>query len=476
MKKIAFIFYGIITLTFFGILIKLEYATDTYSVFNFSKEEVYTQFAMLGRFITAIIFKTIKIIKMPEQVIYFTSWIVAIICAFFSQYKLYKIIEKDIKNKILKLIIPTLIIINPFSIELFLYIEKGIMWLGILFCIIALENTIRYLENKSSKKNIIYAIIFMFLANCSYQGIIGIYVAIALVYILKYSKNIKQFSINNFIVIIAYGIPAIANFLIVKILYKTSRINGEIIIAKSLEKIKICTIDMYKTMYNLLPEKTLIFLILFTFSIFCCKIWKDRKKIPQFFYIIIVVTFIAIAPQIVQPTASIWFVPRTTYSFASLYGILLLYIATQFELNKFEEYVIIIVSIVVITLQLQKFTQIEKTRYTLNQKDKQITEQIIQQINKYEKQTGNRITEISVYNDQMPRYTYDGIVAIGDVNIKSYSSDWSTVAILNYYLKRELEHVKKDEELEKQFMQQNWNEFNKEQIIFEKNKVNICNY
>ena len=39
-KKII-IFYFLITLIFFGTLIKLEYATDSYSVFSFNKEQIY---------------------------------------------------------------------------------------------------------------------------------------------------------------------------------------------------------------------------------------------------------------------------------------------------------------------------------------------------------------------------------------------------------------------------------------------------
>ena len=50
-------FYTFTTLLFFGMLIKFEFATDTYAVFNFNKEEVFMQYAMSGRFITGFIFK-----------------------------------------------------------------------------------------------------------------------------------------------------------------------------------------------------------------------------------------------------------------------------------------------------------------------------------------------------------------------------------------------------------------------------------
>ena len=171
-KKLVFLFSTII---FFGILIKLEYATDTYAVFNFNAEQIYAQFAASGRFITAVIGKIIKLTNISEQTIYICSYILAIVSAILSQMKLYDIIKKDVKYESLRLIIPILIVLNPFSIELFLFIEKGIMWFGILLAIYAVSETIKYFETKN-KKYIFISMILMFMANCSYQGIIGIYI------------------------------------------------------------------------------------------------------------------------------------------------------------------------------------------------------------------------------------------------------------------------------------------------------------
>ena len=542
LKNKVFILYLFITIAFFGMLIKLEYATDTYAVFNFDKEAVYMQYAMSGRFITGAVLKFFKIINTSEKLIYEVSYILAIFCTALSQFFLYKIIrkenvqvtkqpyeskgynfvasEKDIKSKVLTIIIPTLIIINPFSIELFLFIEKGFMWLGILFCVLALMNLQKYFESnrisgisnsitnnatinqkdaivnkdlknkinersfnntilKYNKKYLLYGLILMFIANCLYQGVVGIFLSIALVYILKFSKNIKEFIANNFIAGFIYAIPALINFLFVKIKFKESRINGQIVILDSLEKIWQNTSNMFKTMYGILPKYTFILLILFTFAVFCSKIWKEEKKlllILKFVYILVGITFIAIAPQILQPTNLIWFGPRSTYSFASMYGVLTLYLAMNYELEGISKYAIIIFSVILLTFQVQKFIKIEKDRYWLNKNDSSITMQVKEQIDEYEKQTGNVITDLSWYEDEKPQYTYKGIFVTSDMNVKSYSSDWSTVEILKYYLKREIKLVKKDENLEKEFKSKNWDEFDEKQIVFENNKLHLCNY
>lgn len=475
LKKICFYFF--ISVIFFGLLFKMEYATDTYSVFNFDKQAIFNQYAMSGRFITAIVGKMVKILNLSEQAIYLGSYILAIACAVFSQYLLYTIIEKNVENNIFRLIIPTLIVINPFSIELFLYIEKGIMWFGILMCIIGVKSIVSFFET-NKRKYILFATILIFIANCSYQGIVGIFVSITLVFILKYSNSIKQFIINNFIVSSVYAVPAVLDFLIMKLIFKTNRTNGQVVFIDSLKKILKYLIQMYVKMFNIMPKYAFILLILFTFAVFCSKIWKEKKILPilKFLCLITGITFFATAPQFIQPTDSIWFVPRSTYSFASMYGILVLYLTMNYEINGLLKKSIIAITCFFILFQIQKFIKIEKDRYILNKKDENITMQIIEQINKYEKKTGKAITQVSIYEDEKPKFTYDGIFATGDMNIKCYSTDWSAIEILKYYSKKDLKLVEKNKEIELRFKNRNWDEFSFEQIIFKDNTINICNF
>ena len=130
-KKILF-FIIIIDLIFFGKLINLEFATDTYDVFNFNNKQIFWQYASAGRFVTAIIGYIVKIINLKEYTIYLGSYILAMVCLILSQYKLYKItnmlvLEKnrdDLYSKILVDLVSIIIILNPFLIELFLYLAE----------------------------------------------------------------------------------------------------------------------------------------------------------------------------------------------------------------------------------------------------------------------------------------------------------------------------------------------------------------
>ena len=456
----------------------MGYALDTYQVFNFNREQLYTQFASSGRFVTAIIGSIAKMANMSEQAIYIASYVLAILFTFLSIYKLYKIIGQDVQNKILRIILPILIIINPFSIELFLYIENGIMLFAVFMCIYAAEKTIEFF--KTNKKRYIFLSIFlMFIANCSYQGVVGIYASIILVYILKYSQTFKKFIKNNTIVALIYGVPAIIDFIIVKIIYAQNRLNGEIIIMESVKKIVLNTAKMSIDMYDILPKYIFVLSIVFLLVIFYYKNRKEKRKLiedAKVLYIILGVTVIAIIPEFIVPTTAIWFVPRTTYCFGALYGILLLYLVMNYKIDIKITSLIYILAIILLILQFSKFVTILQDRYIVNQKDYQNSMRIIEQMSKYEQKTGKEIKKVAIYQDSSPKYTYDGIFATGDINIKAYMADWSTIGILNYYTKRNLNLYEKEPEYNREFLSKNWDEFSEEQIKFEDETMILCNY
>ncbi len=480
----------------------IEYATDTYQVFNFSASEVFQQFAMSGRFITAIIGYIVKTANLAENAIYWGSTILAVICIIISIYKLYKIISEDVRSKVFRILIPILIVLNPFSIELFLFIEKGIMTLGILMSIFAIDKLIKYFKT-DKKSYIFYSLIFMFLANCSYQGVVGIFVVIAVIYILKYSKSIKGFIINNILTALIYGLPAIIDYILVRIIYSSGRVSGDFIFVNSLEKILQGTWNMVKTTYSLLPNWAFVLVIAFVSLILICQIIKKavlshillhyqtqsfQKDIQErqgpytyidilkYIYILLAVIGVTILPQFMQPTESIWFVARSTYPFASLYGVLVLYLFMNYNINNTWWWGIVIVTAILFGMQTQTFTKIIKDRYELNQLDYEVSMNIIERINEYENQTGITVTKIAIYQDSNPRYTYDGIFTTGDINIKAFSTDWSTKAILEYYLGRTLETQEVDSDLSKKFAMMDWDDFDDEQIEFENDLLILCRY
>ena len=442
--------FTLITLVFFGIFIRMEFATDTYATLSFSLKEFINQFTSSGRFVLIILGGILKILNVKPKTIYICSFILAIFCFILSLYKLYCIIKNDIGSEILKKIIPVIILLNAFSIELFLFVEKGVMVLSLTLCIFAVETIKKYFESKN-KRYILITAFLMLLANFSYQGVVGIFVAISTVYILKYSKDIKQFIVNNLIVGLSYGIPAIIDYLLIKFICSGSRVSGEIVLVESLKKIYSGTKYMILSTYSILPKYFLLVLIGITVFILLYEIIRQKKdkatKIIEslkVIYIIVLTLLASIAPQIMQNTSSIWMVARSTYTYASLYGILILYLFMNYIEASNIKYIIIILSVILLIVQFYSFNNIETDRYKLNAIDYEISRKINNKIVDYEKETGIEVNQISIYNDKSRGYTYEGIFATGDINVKAFSTDWSIQYMFKYYYGKNLKVTEND--------------------------------
>ncbi len=76
----------------------------------------------------------------------------------------------------------------------------------------------------------------MFIANCCYQGTVGIFVAMGTIYIVKNSKNIKEFIKNNILVAGLYALPAILNLFIVKFIFHSSRLENGLSFYEKIKK------------------------------------------------------------------------------------------------------------------------------------------------------------------------------------------------------------------------------------------------
>ena len=485
MKDKKFWIFTAIVMIFFGVLINVEYAVDTYAVFSENiKKVICINFLSSGRFITAI-FSAIAIkLKISEYNIYIYSFIMAIVSLILSLYILEKIIYKDVKKDSLSIIITTLRVLNAFIIELFLFIEKGILIFSILMSVISLKYLIKYFENKE-KKELFKVLFFMFISIGSYQGTVGLFIALALPYILKYSKNFKEFIKNNLITAVAYIIPAILDLFVTKI-FNSTRVSGKVVILDTIKKILSGIESMFQT-YLVMPKNVfLIFFIIIIISIIY-KILINKKenkyKILDIFKVIYIIAgtiLVAVMPQLIQDTNSIFMVPRSTFTFASLCGILLLYLFMNYSFKENRvinlKNVLIILSILYLLIQFKSFSKIEISRYELNTIDKNISLQIINEINNYEKSTGNIIKNIAVYKDKNPNYNCGDIVPIGDMNIRAYYADWGIKGIVNYYLGRYLNLVNSDENIQKKFDLEDWNDFNINQLIFDNDTLNICVY
>lgn len=483
MKKIKQMFlnkqfwiFAIITSLFFGTLLKLDFATDTYEVFEKSGKEMLMHFISSGRFLTGIAYVSAKMLNLDNNIAYMLSFILAIFSITVSTYKLNKIFSKDIKNNTISSLVSILIIINVFSIELFLYIEKGILCLSVLFCVLAVEKLIEYFESKE-KKDLLFTFIYMLLANFSYQGTVALFVALALIYILKYSENFKRFVVNNIVTGLCYGIPAVINLVIVRV-FENDRIAGEHNIKHSLIKIIDGTKCMLKT-YEIIPEYIFKLILVLVIAILIYYIIKDKNKkiisVLSIIYIIIGVLFITILPQFMQATSSIWFVPRSSYAFGAIFAILILYLLINYKISIKLPNVIIMVSVLYLIVQYSGFQTIIRDHYIMNYMDEYFANQIKEKIEIYENETGNRVNKVAFYQKEI-HWSYPRLKTVGDINVRAMAPEWSRISSLTYYLNREFEEIKPNDEIYNKFIKCENEEYIMDQSYIENDILNIFIY
>lgn len=478
-----------ITMIFFGIFIKMDFTTDTYSVIESPGRQMFNHFLSSGRFITAFAYAVTHILHFKIEMTYLLSFLLAVVSITFSIYRLYQLLNKDIKKDLISMVIATLIIINPFSIELFMYIEKGIMTFSILMSILALEKLVQFFEG--NKKAFKYVVIFMLIADFCYQGTVAIFIALASVYVIKYSKNIKEFIKNNVFIVLGYGVPAIINLFVVRLFFANSRVSGNIDIIESIHKVIQGIKNMFTT-YSIMPKYIFIICLaiitlLVIYEIISKKCIKNSQtakgKLGNSVLVVLELGYICIAtigttifPQLLQDTASIWFVARSTYAFASLIGItcMFAYILHEEYFTKIVNCFMIAIAIIFMMIQYGQFVKIEIDHYTVNYMDQTISMQIADKIYAYEQETGISVTKISFYKDKMPSYTYPGIFATGDMNLSALTIDWSINHAIQYYTNREFEVVENDEKIKEQFESKNWTYFEEEEIIIIGDTVHLC--
>ena len=475
-----FYFLLLISITFFGMLVKTQYALDLYSILMGNAEVEIAHFCGGGRFLTAFFLFFFSKLPFPIEVVYRISFVVAILCITIAMYKLNRIIEKDVTNKNLAMIIAIAIIINAFSIELFLFIEKGIMLFSVLLNVLAVEALIEYFEGK--KRSLLFVFFYMFLASISYQGTVALFVCLALVYILKYSQNIQSFIKNMGITALAYGIPAFIDYVIARVFFVEERLSGGIRLGESLKKIVTGSLEMIGTTYTILPKFFWLAFIGIELILLLKYILEQKEQGKQKLITIAGIGVLLLGsmvttvfPQFLQSTDEIWFVPRSTYAIASLVGILMLYLVMNFKTSKKMQVFFLSLFVLLLAMEYKSFQDIERDQYIVNRLDQEIATNIIQRIEEYELQNKQEITKIIYYQDEQINNNYVGIKSFKDTNLSALSQEWSSKPLIEWKLNRKLQQGEYSKEIyETYFKGKDWKRFDLQQLVLQGDTLHIC--
>lgn len=470
----------LVVLAFYGVFLQTTYATDTYSNFIASRRQNAEWFLGLGRPLMSL--ASILIGNLSVNKIVLISTILAFVSLIISIYILDGVLSKKIKNQFLAFVLAVVVLIVPFEIELFIYEEKGIMLLGILFATIAIKFFNDYITD-NAKKNLLKTALFAVMSIMCYQGVFGFFIVLSATLALIESKKWKDFLKNTSIAVAIYAIASLLNFIVISTAKYNVRIDGNFNLIESF-RIILPQFRSLFSLYGIMPYGivySIIAVIIVLAVIFICTNKTDKTQKVKILlgvpYIFIVTILAAIAPVVVQSPERVWGVPRSTVVFTTILGtIALITTIVLKEYSNKKTYIAIALSgiIVFLAAQLYCFTNIEHNHFQMVALDKERALTIGEKIKKYEEENNTQIKTISVSPDKTVHFVYYGIVAVGDGNISAMSREWSDVNSISYWNERIFERTEASEENKEYCQEHEWEHFSEDQLIFNKDTLHIC--
>lgn len=470
-----------VTLLMFGGIMFVSYATDTYATIGNLNKTAYSMITRNGRPVIAAFFLVCNILGITGKNFLICSNIVALIMVGASIYVFSLILKEYIAEDFIVMILSVVTIANLYIIEYFMFMEKGAMMLGIFLAVLGTYFEHEHLKKKSSKivdKYTIYILGCIFLATFTYQTASTMYIVLSIPFIYHYSATISKYIEKLFRVFVIFGITYLANALFLKCTV-SSRMKMGLNIKYPLKGLIETTIRTF----NIIPAGIyaavlVIAIILNVFDIFGTT--KDKKKSIVGFVSLVAIS--NLLPIISIFLSSGWYTPRVVYPLGSFAGILFVnYLIngdTVFVTMK-RKYMIASLIGIFLVFQYFGFSHIYEDKYVLNSLDEYRIYQIGDIINEYEKNTGNKVTQIAIYRDAKPysrQQYFENLYDGGDLIVSSFTEKWSDVNAINYYLGKK--YVKADitNKMKDYFHAKNWNHFSKEQLYFNQNVLHLCVY
>lgn len=463
-----------VVLLFFGINFIPEFSVDTYSMFEVSQWEWLLHTS--GRIVSVFFFWLFEQLPLSGTEIYFISWFVAVVCMSIAVYILAKMIYIITSNLWICVGISFMTIANIFSIEYFLFVEKGIFMLAILMNVLAVYYFDKYMDN-GKLWELIFSFFFLLIAVFIYQTSLGVFVVISLPFIWKHSKRFWEFAKNTFIAAMLYGVNLVIAFCALKLL-GSSRINTDFDwiknVRETLKWFKIVTLGSL----SILPKNCFgVLLLLLVVGILCSLRHHERKG-----YILLGMMFLVAGAYVVGffpyfSGVADGYSPRILYPFASILGVLLIYYCLNgLDKLKLGYWIMCIGIIATLVIQYVSFTEIIIERYKVNQTDKYLTEVIASRIQEYETLSQQKIQYISFYRDQNPCYCYSDLNTASFLSVRAHGTSWSDLNSLNYYLNSSYKVGDINDSYAEYFGQNNWDVYSENQLIFDGDTLHICAY
>lgn len=477
--KIVYLIILLILLIFTGMFFLNRYAVDTYYLEAFGyKNNAINPYLKDGRLFMTAFLEIMGLFNISFSTMKIISWLLAISSLYISMILIYNTLQRFIKKKqVLKILISFGLVFNIFVSEFFMFPEyTGVMCLGILFSTISAYFLVSYFDNKE-RRNLAFAYISAFLTAFCYQGCLSLLVLFPIVFTLKYTKNIKEFIVNNGLIAVGYAIPSITTLIVSKML-GSSRVSGGLDLATSFSKLKDGLNQLLTTTFQILPKGVFLILTMLAIIIVVYALIKNRESIYKhlfFIYLMLAVVIVTLVPHILVNPESIWLVPRSNIGLGLLFIMPIVFYTLYVKENHYINNIVIILLVILFVFHFVGLTKWLDYQHKNNILDYKEALEIKSKVEEYEK-NHDLITHVAVYSSPTPVFQHPGIVASGDINLRTYSIDWSARAITNFILKRSLKDGQQNEKIKLECEEKMKNNEKRNYVIFDKATVHICTY
>lgn len=479
--------YIILFVFIFGIIITFPSLIPSYNVDGYCNlQSGFTEYSKIffsaGRFISGLSYVLFGMLRVSFEFVSILSIILSNLFLTLSVYIFYDaIISKKnftLYQKVLILLGSWLIFYNPFTAELFVFEESFSMCLGILLVTIAAK-----LINKDSKKSLFISFLLLFLATGSYQGMLCLFIPLAIIIHFNQDFKFKDIFIFLFKCILVYIAAYISSYLLTSII--SGLINNQ---AGKIGHInlKYNFMVLYESAKKLLTyfsdyinPKVFYFIFIVTIlSIFVFTIKNVKMYYKVYIYIILLLIgniIVNICPYLFMNSANVYICARMCVGLTSIIGMLIV-LSSKINVNYTLFYIVMIfISIVFVIVNAFNYFSLSKIGYDRFVQDKKYAENIQKEIFKYEEKSGKKIKKIYFHRDVNPIFKYSSRGTAYTATI--LGNNWSFTCGINGINKKSyIIEVMDEQDYLNYFKDKDYNKFNNKQLVFKNNTLYLLIY
>ena len=484
-RKPLYFIVPLIVIVFLLPIFKMEYATDTYHFENYGFSVTVNH--MLndnGRPIIAGFLALFDVMGASVTAFYYFSLLVGIVATTVAIIRLYGIL-KGYMSLACALFFAIFTVLTPFTTDYFLFIEKGFFMVSVCMWVVALEGYLKIL--KGERIGWALSLVGIVVAFFTYQIIPGAFAVTATLFAVVHSKNLKKVLINLLVAIGIYGAGAISSVLFLKLFTDSNRVSAGLNIKYLFNAVFFAG---YKTVF--IYAGALLLLIVACAAInkakgnraFCKQTGVDFLKTAM---VLLSGVAVMVVPFAFSEGSEVWLPFRISYPISvaiigvAMYFCLRVEYAVNGQKDNFSKArakrASTVVMAVILVLNLTFFYVMFFSRQINNSVDEELVLKIGEEISLYEKESGKEIKYIRIYHDESITVRNNGVIRLGDTNVRAFSKSWSDVSHINVILGKK--YVKKGANkgiYEKYFEGKDWDSFSLEQLVFEGENLHICVY